>query len=75
MVKLIKVHGMPLMLMERMVSPPCTCKCTCNPACSLNMDLPIVFHPVSEIMQNIFNYMHFKINTTIKQKNEKERKK
>ena len=39
------------------------------------MDLPIVFHPVSEIMQNMFNYMHFKINTTIKQKKEKERKK
>ena len=50
-------------------------KCTCTPACSLNMDLPIVFHPVSRIMQNTFNYMHFKIYKTIKQKKEKERKK
>ena len=38
------------------------------------MDLPIVFHPVSEIMQNMFNYMHFKINTTIKQKKGKRKK-
>ena len=61
---------MPLTLMKRMVSPPKVY----TPACSLNMDLPIVFHPVSEIMQSMFNYMHFKINKTI-QKKQKERKK
>ena len=38
------------------------------------MDLPIVFNPVSEIMQNMFNYMHFKINKTIKQKKGKRKK-